>query len=115
TVIVNAASAALVVPSLTVITMPASVPTSPLAGVPLSCPLAMLKLAQLGLFWILKLSVLPLESLALGVNEYAVPACAWIGAFPLMVGGISGGAVTWMLNAGRATLVVPSLTLMTML
>jgi hypothetical protein len=69
TVIVNAASAALVVPSLTVITIPASVPTSPVPGVPLIWPVEMLKLAQLGLFCTLKLSVLPLALFAVGVNE----------------------------------------------
>ena len=40
-----------------------------LEGVPLSCPVAMLKLAQDGLFLMLKLSVSPSLSLASGVNE----------------------------------------------
>ena len=69
TVIVKGARAALSVPSLAEITMLASVPTSPLPGVPLNCPVAMLKVAQLGLFWMLKLSVFPLGSLADGVKE----------------------------------------------
>jgi hypothetical protein len=50
TVIAKAVSAALEVPSLTEITMLLSVPTSALPGVPLNCPVAILKLAQLGLF-----------------------------------------------------------------
>jgi hypothetical protein len=45
----NAGSDVLWVPSLTLITMFASVPTSAVAGVPLSSPVAMLKLAQGGL------------------------------------------------------------------
>ena len=50
TVIAKAAMEADELPSLTLITMPASVPTSAAAGVPLSCPVAALKPAQDGLF-----------------------------------------------------------------
>ena len=68
-VLPGGASAAEVFPSLTLITMLANVPTLELAGVPLSVPLAMLKVAQDGMFWMLKLSVPPDGSLALGVKE----------------------------------------------
>jgi hypothetical protein len=47
-VIVNAASEALAVPSLTLITMPWSVPTSPDPGVPLSWPVAELSVTHCG-------------------------------------------------------------------
>jgi hypothetical protein len=48
TVIANADKEADALPSLTLITMPEVVPTSAAAGVPLSCPVAALKLAQDG-------------------------------------------------------------------
>ena len=49
TVIVKAASDALTVPSVTLITMFEYVPALAAAGVPVSCPFEGLKLAQLGL------------------------------------------------------------------
>ena len=48
TVMAKAANEADALPSLTLITMPEVVPTSAAAGVPLSCPVAVLKLAQEG-------------------------------------------------------------------
>lgn len=69
TVIVKPASAADVFPSLTLTTMFAYVPTFVLAGVPLTWPVAILKLAHEGLFCTLKLSVSPFASLAVGVKE----------------------------------------------
>jgi hypothetical protein len=69
TVIVKAGSAADALPSLTLITMPASVPTSETAGVPLNCPLALLKLAQEGWFAMENVRLLPEGSLAVGVKE----------------------------------------------
>jgi hypothetical protein len=48
TVIVNAGNDADELPSLTLITMPAVAPTSAALGVPLNCPVAVLKLAQGG-------------------------------------------------------------------
>ena len=55
-------------PSLTLITIPGSVPTFAAAGVPDSWPVELLKLAHEGLAAIEKLSFAPLESLALGRN-----------------------------------------------
>ena len=56
-------------------------------GVPLSCPVAMLKFAQDGLFVIENDRVLPDGSVVVGVNEYAVPAVTLVGGVPDMVGG----------------------------
>ena len=53
TVIVNAGSDTETLPSLTLITMLRNVPTSAGAGVPLSVPFAVLKLAHDGLPWML--------------------------------------------------------------
>jgi len=57
------------VPSVTLMTMLASVPTSPVPGVPDSWPVVVLKAAQVGLFWIENVSAFPAGSLAVGVNE----------------------------------------------
>ncbi len=59
TVSVKAGRDALKVPSDTLITIPAVAPTSALAGVPLKAPVAVLKVAHVGLFAMLKLSVVP--------------------------------------------------------
>jgi hypothetical protein len=87
TVMANASSDADAVPSLTLITIPLYVPTSLADGVPLSCPVAMLKVAQAGLLVIEKDSVWPAGPLAVGVNEYALPAVTLAGGVPEMVGG----------------------------
>ena len=65
----NAGSAALEVPSLTLIPMFEYVPTFADAGVPLSWPVPALKLAHDGLLLIEKVSVLPLGSVVVGVKE----------------------------------------------
>jgi len=62
------ASEAVICPSLTVMTMLANVLISAVVGVPVSAPVALLKLAQEGLFAIVKLSVSPSASLAEGEN-----------------------------------------------
>jgi hypothetical protein len=67
TVIENAGSATVLVPSLTPITMLEVVVT--VVGVPLSRPLRMEKFAHAGLLAMLKVSVLPSASWALGLNE----------------------------------------------
>ena len=99
TVIANASSDADALPSLTLITIPLYVPTSLADGVPLSCPVAMLNVAQAGLFVIENDRVLPDGSVAVGVNEYAVPAVALVGGVPEMVG---GGAETLTVTAWLA-------------
>src|SRR5690349_7688330 len=66
TVSANAGRAALLTPSLALITMLEVVPTTALDGVPLSTPLAVLKLAQLGLLRTLKATVSPAGALLRG-------------------------------------------------
>ena len=75
-------------------------PTLPAAGVPLSCPVAMLKVAQGGRFVIENDSVWPAGPLAVGVNEYVVPAVTLVGGVPEMVGG--DGAETLTVTAWLA-------------
>jgi hypothetical protein len=110
TVIVKAGREALATPSLTLMTIPGSVPTSDAAGVPLSCPLAMLKLAHAGLLLIEKVRPLPAGSLAVGANEYATPTVALVAGVPE----IEGPATTAIVKAGSDADVTPSLTLITM-
>jgi len=64
----NAGSATLEGPSLTLISMFAYVPTSVLAGVPLSSPVPLLKVAHEGLLMIEKVSVMPPGFVVVGVN-----------------------------------------------
>ncbi len=68
TAIGNEGSDALVVPSLTLMVMFEYVPTSAAVGVPDSSPVALLKLAQLGAFLMLNVSLAPLGSVVLGVK-----------------------------------------------
>src|SRR6185503_15238233 len=88
TVIVNAGSDALAVPSPTLITM---LPKAPAAvGVPASRPVAVLKVAQLGRFAIANVSVPPSGSLAVGVKAYAVPTVTVVAGVPEIAGGWFG-------------------------
>src|SRR6267378_6088048 len=84
TTILKGASAADVLPSLTLITMLANVPTLELVGVPLSEPIAMLKVAHEGMFWILKLSAPPDGSVTAGMKEKACPAVNCAAGVPAM-------------------------------
>ena len=54
-------------------------------GVPDSCPVLLLKLAQAGLPEIVKAGVLPSESLAVGVNEYLLPVATVVAGVPDIV------------------------------
>ena len=69
TVIANAGREALATPSLALITMPEFIPMFAAAGVPLSCPVEMLKFAHEGWLVIENVRPLPAGSLAVGVNE----------------------------------------------
>ena len=79
------------------------IPTFAALGVPESLPFAMLKVAQVGLLVTAKLTVWPLGSLTVGVNEYALPACTAVAGVPLIVGAAAGDPVTLMVNAGSMT------------
>ena len=70
-------------------------------GVPESVPVEVLKLAQDGLFWIVKVSVSPSASLPVGWKLYAWPAVTEVVGEPEMVGGrfVGGAAVTAIENA----------------
>src|SRR6185503_4277074 len=105
TTIENVASCALPpCPSLTPMPMLANVPTLAVVGVPCSRPVAVLNVAHAGRLVILKVSVPPSASLAVGVNEYAVPAVTDEGGTPLIVGGWFGAALTTIENAASGAL-----------
>jgi len=101
------------VPSVTEIEMPLATPAA--VGVPVRRPDEVLKVAQDGLLLIENRSVWPSGSLAVGVNEYALPTVAVVGGEPVMVGGLFDDALTCRENAGRLVRLRPSLTEMTML
>ena len=87
TEIVNCGSEADDVPSLTVIVMPANVPTFAVVGVPVKAPVLALNVAQLGALLIENVSAPPEPVFAVGRNEYASPTVALVAGVPLMVGG----------------------------
>jgi hypothetical protein len=84
TVTENAGREALEAPLETLMAMPDAVPA--LVGVPVTLPVELLKVAQLGLFEMENVRAAPLESDAVGVNEYATPTCALVGGVPEIVG-----------------------------
>jgi hypothetical protein len=90
------------------------VPTCVDVGVPCKRPVVVLNVAHVGLFVIEYVSVLPSGSLAVGWNEYAVPAVTDVGGAPDITGGRFGAGFTAIENAGNAALALPSLTLITM-
>ena len=112
TVIVNAGSAVPALPSLTLMTMFAFEPAT--VGVPESWPVAVLNAAQLGRFWMLKPSVSPFASLAVGRKLYADPTFALAEGEPLIVGAVFVGVcvvvafLTVIVNAGSETVLAPS-------
>ena len=87
-------------------------PTFAAAGAPLSRPLTVLKLAQEGLLAMENVRVLPEGSVAVGVNEYAVPAVTLVAGEPEIVGP-DEAAATVIANAGSEALATPSVTLIT--
>ena len=120
TLIENGARDALLVPSLTEMTMLEYVPTFAVVGVPETVPLAMLKVAQDGRFCTLKESAAPAASLAVGVKLYGYPATSVVDGVPEIVGGgggggvLTGGAETVMEKGASDARATPSLTLITM-
>jgi hypothetical protein len=98
-------------PSLTLMAMLANVPAA--LGGPWSWPVVVLNVAQAGRFAMLKVSVSPSGSLAVGVNEYATPCVAVVAGVPEIVGG-RFGCVTTIENAASDAVACPSLTLIAM-
>src|SRR5258706_4307152 len=92
----------------------ADVPMFAVAGVPCRRPVAVVNVAQLGLFVMLNVSVPPFASVAVGVNAYCVPTVAVVGGVPEITGGVFDDA-TVIENAGNGVEALPSLTLITML
>jgi hypothetical protein len=86
TLIENAGKETEECPSLTLMVMFESVPTSDEAGVPLSRPVAESKLDHDGAFWTEKVSESPSASDAVGTKEYADPAWTLVAGVPEMVG-----------------------------
>jgi hypothetical protein len=120
TVIEKLGSEALLVPSLTEITMFEVVPALASCGVPESWPVLVLRLAQVGLPEIEKVSVLPLGFVVVGVKLYAAPAVTEVAGEPLIVGGGLPPpelAITAIVKAGSeaAEFPAPMLTVITML
>jgi hypothetical protein len=113
TVIEKEASAALSEPSLTPITMPDVVPTCVLEGVPDSLPVEVLKVAQLGLLVIEKVSTCPSGSAAAGWNTYGDPAAALVAGVPEMVGARLAAPDTVIEKGESEAVNEPSLTPMT--
>ena len=85
TVMLNADSDAVAVPSATLITIFEVVPTSVSFGLPESCPVEVLNVAQEGAFWMEKVMAPPSESLAVGVKLYWVPTVTPVVGVPLIV------------------------------
>lgn len=112
TAIANAGSDAFVRPSLTLMTTFEYVPTFEVVGVPDSCPVVVLKVAQLGRFAIENVSASPSASVAVGRKLYAAFALTVPDAVPLIVGARLP-APTLIANAGSEVVALPSLALMT--
>ena len=112
TSILKAVSAALNSPSLTLITIPVVMLTSLLPGVPMSAPVVVLKLAQLGLLLMLNVSGSLSGSLAVGAKLYEASCTTLVAGVPDIIGA-SLRLITSILKAGSVTLNSPSLTLIT--
>ncbi len=99
----NAGSELVLAPSLTLIWMFVQRPTA--EGVPYRRPVDVLKLAQLGLFTMLKLSVAPSGSEAVGRNEYCDPTYTNASGAPEMLGGwLAAAATVGPTDAARRTI-----------
>jgi hypothetical protein len=119
TMMLNAGSEDVALPSLTLMTMLEYVPTLAACGVPASWPVLVFKIAQDGPLLTENVSVEPLAPLAVGAKLYCLPAVIAVGGEPLIVGPAllpppdGAAAVTWIENEGSDAVDVPSLTEMT--
>src|SRR5690606_37370290 len=116
TVIENAGSEAVVLPSLTLIRMFECVPTCADPGVPCSRPVAPSNDAHDGRLAIENVRSSPSGSLAVGAKAYASPTVAAVAGVPEIVGARLPGAAaaTVIEKAGREAVALPSLTVMRM-
>ena len=113
TFIENAGSDDDKMPSLTLITIPACMPMSPVRAVPHNSPVTVLNDAQPGRFCTLKVIGSLFRSDAVGTNEYAVPAVTDDDGVPLIVG-LAFAAVTVIEKAGKEAVETLSETVMAM-
>ena len=87
-------------------------PTSAAVGLPLSCPVAALKLAQAGLFAMENVRLLADGSVVVGVKEYDVPTVTLVPGEPEIVGPEVPPA-TVIAKAASEAFATPSVTLIT--
>lgn len=111
-VIAKAGSVAVLLPSLTLMVMFEKVPAT--VGVPVSVPLHLSKLAQLGWLAILYTSGSPFASAAVGLKEYVLPIVAEVEGEPEMVGATFEVDVARIENVDKEDVLTPSLTLIEM-
>src|SRR5688572_4968411 len=115
TVIENGASESVSLVSLTEITMLEYTPAAAACGVPVKRPVLLLKVAQLGMFWMLYVSVSLSASEAVGWKVYAEPAVTLVGGVPEMTGALFAAALTVIVNGPSESLASrSSVTVMTM-
>ena len=88
TVIVNAARLADSVPSLTLMEIPEKSPLIEAPGVPDNLPVDVLNDAHAGRLLILNVSESPSASVAVGRNEYALPASTVVAGIPDICGAL---------------------------
>ena len=116
TVIENRGSPALMLPSLTRISMFEYVPAFAAVGVPVSCPVMLLKDAHAGRLMMPKRTGSPLPSLAVGTNRYVEPTATEVAGVPEMTGvTLLRRKVARIENLIAALELLPSLTEMLML
>ena len=111
TLMENAGREADALPSLTLIRMLPQVPAADECGVPESCPVLVLNVAQVGAFAMLKVSGRPCGSLANGVKLYCEPASTQEAGVPEIVGPVLAAAKTAIENAGSEAVAPPPVTL----
>lgn len=115
TMMLKAPNEVVALPSLTLMMMLLWVPVA--VGVPASVPVEVEKVAQLGLFWILKPNESPFTSLATGRKLYAIPTFAVVGGVPAIAGAllVVELELTLIEKADKLAVLLPSVALITTL
>ena len=115
TIMLKAPNEVVALPSLTLMMMLLWVPVA--VGVPASVPVEVEKVAQLGLFWILKPNESPFTSLATGRKLYAIPTFAVVGGVPAIAGAllVVELELTLIEKADKLAVLLPSVALITTL